>query len=142
VAEEIRLARPDDVQPVRELWGGARSEHATTEDTAERVAVAVDAGALLVAVVDGEVVGALVAGFDGWRGNVYRLAVAPEFRRRGLGLRLVAAGEARLRELGAPRVTALVAFDDAIARGFWEAAGYAADPVMGRMVRDLASVLG
>jgi hypothetical protein len=34
-------------------------------------------------------------------------------------------------------VTALVAFDDLAARGFWEAAGYAADPVMGRMVRDL-----
>ena len=137
MAEEIRLARPGDVEAVRGLWGGARSSHATTEDTAERVAVAVEAGALLVAAVDGEVVGALVAGFDGWRGNMYRLAVAPPFRRRGLGLRLVAAGEARLRELGAPRVTALVAFDDAAARGFWEAAGYAADPVMGRMVRDL-----
>jgi ribosomal protein S18 acetylase RimI-like enzyme len=137
VAEEIRLARPDDVEAVRKLWGGARSSHAITEDTAERVAVAVETGAVLVAVVDGEVVGALVAGFDGWRGNMYRLAVAREFRRRGLGLRLVAAGEARLHELGAPRVTALVAFDDLAARGFWEAAGYAADPVMGRMVRDL-----
>ena len=137
MAETIRLARPDDVQAVRELWGGARSSHATTQDTAGRVTVAVDAGAVLVAVVDDEVVGALVAGFDGWRGNMYRLAVAPEFRRQGLGLRLVAAGEARLRELGAPRVTALVAFDDASARGFWKAVGYAADPVMGRMVRDL-----
>ena len=94
-----------------------------TEDTAERVGVAVAAGALLVAAVDGAVVGALVAGFDGWRGNMYRLAVAPAFRRRGLGSRLVAAGEARLRELGAPRVTALVAFDDAGARGFWAAVG-------------------
>jgi len=137
VAESIRLARQDDVEAVRALWGGARSEHAITEDTAERIAVAVAAGALLVAVVDGDVVGALVAGFDGWRGNMYRLAVAPPFRRRGLGLRLVAAGHDRLRALGAPRVTALVAFDDAAARGFWEAAGYATDPVMGRMVRDL-----
>jgi ribosomal protein S18 acetylase RimI-like enzyme len=137
VAAEIRPARPDEVEAVRALWGGARSAHAVTEDTAERVGVAVAAGALLVAVVDGVVVGALVAGFDGWRGNMYRLAVAPAFRRRGLGRRLVSAGHERLRAAGAPRVTALVAFDDAGARGFWEAAGYAADPVMGRMVRDL-----
>jgi ribosomal protein S18 acetylase RimI-like enzyme len=137
VVEEIRLARPDDVEAVRELWGGARSEHALTEDTPERVAVAVAAGALLVAVVDGAVVGALVAGFDGWRGNMYRLSVAPPFRRRGIARRLVEAGHERLRALGAPRVTALVAFDDAAARGFWEAVGYAADPVMGRMVRNL-----
>ena len=135
--ETIRLAEPDDVAAVRELWGGSRSEHAVTEDTAERVGVAVAAGALLVAVVDGAVVGALVAGFDGWRGNMYRLAVADEWRRRGIGRRLVAAGHDRLRARGAPRVTALVAFDDAAARGFWEAVGYGADPVMGRMVRDL-----
>jgi ribosomal protein S18 acetylase RimI-like enzyme len=137
VAVEIRLARREDVEAVRALWGGSRSEHAITEDTAERVGVAVDAGSLLVAVVEGEVVGALVAGFDGWRGNMYRLAVAPSFRRRGIGGRLVSAGHEQLRERGAPRVTALVAFDDAGARGFWEAVGYAADPVMGRMVRDI-----
>jgi ribosomal protein S18 acetylase RimI-like enzyme len=137
VAETIRAARPDDVPAVRALWGGARSAHAVTEDTAERVGVAVAAGALLVAEVDGAVVAALVAGFDGWRGNMYRLSVAPPFRRRGIARRLVAAGHDRLRALGAPRVTALVAFDDADARGFWEAVGYAADPVMGRMVRDI-----
>jgi ribosomal protein S18 acetylase RimI-like enzyme len=137
VAEEIRLAGPGDVEAVRELWGGARSTHALTEDTPARVARAAEAGALLVAVVDGAVVGALVAGFDGWRGNMYRLAVTDEWRRRGIARRLVEAGHDRLRALGAPRVTALVAFDDAAARGFWEAVGYAADPVMGRMVRDL-----
>jgi hypothetical protein len=34
-------------------------------------------GALLVAEADGRVVGAIVAGWDGWRGNMYRLAVLP-----------------------------------------------------------------
>ncbi|HET8754775.1 MAG TPA: GNAT family N-acetyltransferase [Solirubrobacteraceae bacterium] len=134
---EIRPARREEIEAVRALWGGSRSAHAVTEDTAERVGVAVAAGALLVAVVGGAVVGALVAGFDGWRGNMYRLAVADRWRRRGIARRLVDAGHERLRAVGAPRVTALVAFDDEAARGFWEAAGYAADPVMGRMVRDL-----
>jgi ribosomal protein S18 acetylase RimI-like enzyme len=137
VAVEIRPARLDEVEAVRELWGGSRSAHAVTEDTPERVARAAEAGAVLVALADGAVVGALVAGFDGWRGNMYRLAVADAWRRRGIARRLVEAGHERLRAVGAPRVTALVAFDDSAARSFWEAAGYAADPVMGRMVRDL-----
>jgi ribosomal protein S18 acetylase RimI-like enzyme len=137
VAETIRPARPDEVDAVMALWGAARSAHAVTADTPERVGRVVEAGALLVAEVDGTVVGTLVAAFDGWRGNMYRLSVAPAFRRRGVARRLVAAGEARLRALGAPRVTALVAFDDAEARDFWRAVGYEVDAEIGRMVRTL-----
>jgi ribosomal protein S18 acetylase RimI-like enzyme len=136
-AETIRPAAAGDVEAVLALWDGARSAHAFTADTPEGVAGLVPAGALLVAETDGAIVGAVIAAFDGWRGNFYRLAVAPSYRRRGIGRRLVAAGEERLRALGAPRVTALVAFDDEAARGFWAAAGYGADPVMGRMVRTL-----
>jgi ribosomal protein S18 acetylase RimI-like enzyme len=133
----VRSARAEDLDAVLELWGGARSPHAVTEDTPERVAALLARDALLVAEVDGEIVGAVIAAFDGWRGNFYRLAVAPSCRRRGIGRRLVAAGEERLRALGAPRVTALVAFEDADARGFWAAVGYAADAEIGRMVRSL-----
>ena len=133
----VRSARQDDLDAVLALWGGARSAHAVTEDTPERVAALLEHDALLVAEVDGVVVGAVIAAFDGWRGNMYRLAVVPSRRRRGIARLLVEAGEARLRARGAPRVTALVAFDDAAARGFWEAVGYGADAEIGRMVRSL-----
>jgi ribosomal protein S18 acetylase RimI-like enzyme len=62
---------------------------------------AADPEALLVAEADGWAVGALVAGRDGWRGNLDRLAVRPEARRRGLEVALVRAGEERLRAKGA-----------------------------------------
>jgi ribosomal protein S18 acetylase RimI-like enzyme len=133
----VRGARHEDLDAVLALWGGARSAHAVTEDTPERVAALLDHKALLVAELDGEIVGAVIAAFDGWRGNFYRLAVRPDLRRRGIGARLVEAGEERLRAAGAPRVTALVAFDDEVARGFWEAVGYGADAEIGRMVRSL-----
>ena len=121
------------------IWDRCRSSHAVTPDSLERVArlVADDPEALLVAEHDGAVVGSVIGAWDGWRGNFYRLAVLPEHRRRGIGRRLVEAAEERLRGRGAPRITALVAFDDADATAFWEAAGYARDPVMGRMVRTL-----
>jgi ribosomal protein S18 acetylase RimI-like enzyme len=133
----IRAARPEDVGAVLALWGAARSAHAITADSPELVEGLIAAGALLVAEADGEVAGAVIAAFDGWRGNFYRLAVAPAHRRRGLGRALVAAGEERMRALGAPRVTALVAFDDEDAGGFWDAAGYPQDPDIGRRVRTL-----
>jgi ribosomal protein S18 acetylase RimI-like enzyme len=133
----VRAARQEDLDAVLELWGGARSAHAVTEDAPERVAGLIDSESLFVAEADGLIVGALIAAFDGWRGNMYRLAVRPEFRRRGIAARLVAAGEAGLRARGAPRITALVAFDDSAARGFWEAVGYAADAEIGRMVRSI-----
>jgi ribosomal protein S18 acetylase RimI-like enzyme len=133
----VRGARREDLDAVMALWGGARSAHAVTEDTPERAAALLAHDALLVAEVDGEIVGAVIAAFDGWRGNFYRLAVAPTVRRRGIGGALVAAGEERLRAAGAPRVTALVAFDDDVARGFWASVGYDADAEIGRMVRSL-----
>ena len=67
------------------------------------------------------IVGSVIGGWDGWRGNIYRLAVAPEARRHGAAAALVREVSARLaREKGARRITALVekAHPDAV--GFWE----------------------
>lgn len=123
-----------------DLWAQARSEHASTSDRTddvERVVGAESPAALLVAERDGEIVGALIAAWDGWRGNMYRLAVRDGNRRQGIGLALTRAGEAYLRRQGARRVTALVAFDDRDAGGFWEAAGYPQDEEIGRRVRNI-----
>jgi ribosomal protein S18 acetylase RimI-like enzyme len=135
----IREARPGDVPGVLALWDVARSDHARTADTADALErLLVDRpGALLVAVEDDRVLGALIATWDGWRGNMYRLAVRPTHRRRGIARELVREGEKRLRERGITRVTALVAREDAPATGLWEAAGYPYDAVIGRFVRDL-----
>jgi ribosomal protein S18 acetylase RimI-like enzyme len=122
-----------------DLWDQARSEHASTPDRLDDVErlVGDSTAALLVAERDGEIVGALIAGWDGWRGNMYRLAVRDDQRRQGIGLALTRAGEDYLRERGAGRVTALVAYDDEVAGGFWESAGYPLDREIGRRVRNL-----
>ncbi len=124
---------------VLELWRKARSEHASTPDRPEDLEGLVDdsPAALLVAERDGEIVGALIAAWDGWRGNMYRLAVRTGHRREGIGLALTRAGEDYLRQCGVRRVTALVAFDDEVAGGFWESAGYPQDREIGRRVRNL-----
>jgi ribosomal protein S18 acetylase RimI-like enzyme len=92
---------------------------------------------MLVAVADGSVVGTLIVGWDGWRGSMYRLAAAPEQRRRGIARRLVDAGHEHLAGLGARRVGALVGSEDSDAAAVWRAAGYELDAGVGRYVRDL-----
>jgi len=135
----IRAAGTEDVPTVLALWKVSRTTHATTPDTRESLErlLAHDPLALLVAEDGSGVVGTLIAAWDGWRGDMYRLAVRPEARRRGIALALVRAGEARLRECGAARVTALVGRGDEPAETLWRAAGYALDPAMERFVRNL-----
>jgi ribosomal protein S18 acetylase RimI-like enzyme len=135
----VRRGGRDDVNAVLELWASSRSTHASTPDRREDVERLVEESpaALLVAERSGLIVGAVIAGWDGWRGNIYRLAVDDRYRRKGIGLLLTRAGEDYLRGCGGHRITALVAYDDEAAGSFWDAAGYPQDPVIGRRVRNL-----
>ncbi len=135
----VRAARAHEAAAILELWEQARSEHATTPDRLQDVQrLLVDTpGSLLVAESDGTILGALIAAWDGWRGNMYRLSVRFEHRRRGIGRALVQAGEEHMRRQGACRITALVGYEDEVASAFWESAGYPQDREIGRRVRNL-----
>jgi ribosomal protein S18 acetylase RimI-like enzyme len=135
----VRRCRQPDLPAVLDLWAQARSQHASTPDRLDDVERLIDESpaALLVAERNGEIVGALIAAWDGWRGNMYRLAVRDGHRREGIGLALTRAGENYLRRCGGRRVTALVASDDVVAGGFWDAAGYPQDHEIGRRVHNL-----
>lgn len=133
------MGRVQDASAVLELWREARSAHASTADRIEDVQrlLSETPGSLIVADGGGTILGALIAAWDGWRGNMYRLAVLSKHRRRGIGMALVRAGEEHLRRQGACRVTVLVGYDDTTAAAFWATAGYPQDHEIGRRVRNL-----
>lgn len=130
----LRPAHADDAEAVLRLWSVARCPASRTLDDlgAIRRLIAHDRGALLVAQLGDRVVGTVIAGWDGWRGRLYRLAVLPEHRRRGIGRQLVVAGHERLRALGAARVEAAVADEQREGIAFWQALGYRRDPAIAR----------
>ena len=121
----IRSARVVDALPVLALWREADAEPSRTDDR-ESIAnlIGHNPEALVVAESDGRIVGSVVAAWDGWRGSIYRLAVAPGHRRMGLGRRLVSEAEQRLARAGAARCQAIVVESDAQATAFWRASGW------------------
>lgn len=131
----LREATTDDVDAVLALW----RDHAEPSHTDSAAAVAAllahDPGALLVAEDGGTILGTVIAGWDGWRGSVYRLVVTPAHRRRGLARLLVDAAERRLARHGATRLQAIVVETAPDAVAFWQALGWERQQARLRFVR-------
>ncbi|MFE9880608.1 GNAT family N-acetyltransferase [Streptomyces sp. NPDC005784] len=135
----IRAALPEDLDAVLAFWKVAAEGTSISDDRdgVERL-VARDPGALLLAERAGELVGTVIAGFDGWRCHLYRLAVHPGRRRLGIGSALLAAAEERFVRLGGRRGDAMVLERNETAHHAWRAAGYAPEERWRRWVKPLA----
>jgi ribosomal protein S18 acetylase RimI-like enzyme len=135
----LRTATLDDVQPVLDLWKVAAEDAHRPADSAPALhaLLARDPDALILAVEGDVIVGTVIAGWDGWRCHLYRLAVAPDRRRTGIGRMLVRAAEERFAAFGGTRVDAMVLDDNDLAHHAWRAAGYAAQPAWSRWVKPL-----
>jgi ribosomal protein S18 acetylase RimI-like enzyme len=134
----IRACRLEDTEAVLQLWRQANATPSVTDTAGDlRRAIGASPAHVLVAEVGGRVIGSIIGAFDGWRGNIHRLAVHPDFRRQGVARALVVEVEKRLAGEGAKRVTALVEKEHPRAMNFWEAVGYGVDERIVRRVRSL-----
>lgn len=134
----LRPAIATDVPAVLDFWRiGAEDAHRPA-DTAAAIEALLgrDPGALILAEAP-ELVGTVIAGWDGWRCHVYRLAVAPDRRGQGLGRLLIRAAEERFAAFGGTRVDAMVLDDNTLAHHAWRSAGYARQAEWSRWVRPL-----
>ncbi|MCL2490379.1 MAG: GNAT family acetyltransferase, partial [Propionibacteriaceae bacterium] len=78
----------------------------------------------LVALLDGHVVGVVMGGYDGHRGSISYLAVAPDRQGQGVGRALVERIEEMLSQRGCPKINLQVRIDNDQVNGFYEALGY------------------
>lgn len=131
-APALRPFRMEDLPAALALWS-ACGLHPSQSDTEAgfRLKLSRDPDLFLVAEApDGGLAGTILGSWDGRRGWINRLAVAPEWRGTGLAQRLMAEVEARLAARGCAKVNLLIEADNAGVQGFYARLGYTRDELI------------
>jgi len=81
----------------------------------------------LLALDDDRVIGSVMAGYDGHRGWLYRVAVAKSHRHQGVGAALIREAEKRLWALGCVKINLQVRGHNQAVAAFYESLGYAVE---------------
>ena len=127
----VRPFRPADQDAVIALWHTCRlvaPQNDPREDI--RCKMRFQPDLFMVAIWDGRIVGTVMAGYEGHRGWINYLAVAPEMRRRRIGQRLMSTAEAKLKALGCPKINLQVRRSNATVIAFYRAIGFTEDAVV------------
>lgn len=127
----LRPFRPEDQSEVIALWQRCdltRPWNDPVKDIARKLTVQPELFLVVVdAPPDGRIIASAMAGYDGHRGWINYLAVAPEHQRSGIGRMLMAEIERRLLALGCPKANLQIRSSNQAAVGFYEALGYTPD---------------
>lgn len=123
---EISEMRIEDYDEVLALWHSSEGVGLGESDTEEAIGrfLARNPGLSLVARKGRALAGAVLCGHDGRRGYVHHLAVAPPYRREGVGRALVEQCQRRLREAGIPKTHLNVYGANAVGLAFWRRTGW------------------
>lgn len=127
-----------DVPALAALWEACGLTRPWNDPTSDARLAIEGATSAILGLRDGDaLIASVMVGFDGHRGWVYYLAVAPDRRREGLGRQLMEAAEAWLRARGVPKLQLMVRSSNEEALGFYEALGLERQEVvtLGRFLR-------
>ena len=128
---EVRPYEEADQDAVVALWrecGLVAPQNDPVKDIQRKLHVRRDL--FLVGLLGARLVGTVMAGYEGHRGWVNYLAVAPDCRRRGFGRRLMEEAETILRAAGCPKINLQVRSSNSDVIGFYKSIGYTVDDVV------------
>jgi ribosomal protein S18 acetylase RimI-like enzyme len=127
----IRAFQPGDEDAVVSLWRRCdllRPWNDPHKDIQRKLRVQPEM--FLVGEIDGKIVAAVMAGYEGHRGWLSYLGVDPEAQRHGLGREIVAEAERLLRAAGCPKINLQVRTSNAGVIEFYKRIGYVMDDVV------------
>jgi ribosomal protein S18 acetylase RimI-like enzyme len=138
----IRRYQSEDELQVVDLWERCALVvpwNVPADDIARKLAFQPEL--FFVAECEGRVVGSVMAGYEGHRGWINYLAVAPELQRSGLGRELMDHAEARLLDAGCPKINLQVRGANRAVIDFYQRLGYRIDDTvsLGKRLDGLAS---
>lgn len=138
---EYAFSHPSKSQAseILEFWSVHAENHSRPEDSIELIHQLIDRDpeALILATSKGKIVGTVIAGWDGWRGSIYRIAVDKNLKRSGLGRKLMEHAEERLKNLGANRINAMVFEENVEAHPFYSRLGYSIQNDWRRWIKNI-----
>jgi ribosomal protein S18 acetylase RimI-like enzyme len=125
---QIREFKIDDYAQVLALWrtGGLVISRSDSQEGLRRQ-LERDADLFLVAQENNRIVGVIMGRWDGRRGWINHLAVAPDQQGKGLGSLLVNQVEDRLKAKGCEKINLLIEASNSSVPEFYERLGYARD---------------
>lgn len=77
-----------------------------------------------IAVVDGKIVGTVLAGHDGRRGFIHHMAVMPQYRRKGIAKSMATTAIEKLAEEGIVKTHIFTYCDNNAGQSFWSSLGF------------------
>lgn len=118
--------RETDYPKLIKLWEAAGNIEVRQTDTPEVLARFLyrNPTCSYAAYAGSRLIGAILAGHDGWRGHLYHMAVKPDYRERGIGTRLVNAAVSAIKSEDIQKIHCLVKRDNLIAQQFWDACSF------------------
>lgn len=122
----IRPMEVEDLPSLQALWASQPGIRLRGADSPEALAAFLQRhpGLSFVAEHEGRIVGGVIAGHDGRRGNLMHLVVAPDVRLRGIGRGLVDHSVLALAECGILKSHIYIRLDNTGAEAFWRACGW------------------
>ena len=126
---EIRTFHDSDTNSVVALWNVVFAYSAPHNEPVSVIQhkLAVQDGLFFVALADNVLIGTVVAGYDGHRGWIYSIAVAPETRRQDVGSALMKHAERELDNRGCRKVNLQLLASNAGTAEFYRTLGYAVE---------------
>ena len=128
---QIRPFQPPDTEAVIELWRACdllRPWNDPYQDIRRKLDEQPEL--FLVGEREGKIVAVLMVGYDGHRGWLNYLGVAPEHRRNGYGRKLVEAAEILLGDRGCPKINLQIRTSNLEVIEFYRRLGYVQDDVV------------
>ncbi len=124
---EICCMREEDYEQVRELWMSIKGfSIRSVDDSGEGVLKFLrrNPTTSVVAKADGRIVGSILCGHDGRRAGLYHVCVREEYRKHGIGKRMVEFCLQALREEGISKVSLVAFTSNDIGNAFWTNMGW------------------
>ena len=123
----IRYMKKEDYYEIYELWNSSKEIRINIQDdTYEKISKFIDynSNLCIVAIENSEIIGSVLAGYDGRRGHIYHTIVRSDYRSKGIGNKLIDKVLEEFKSKEVNEIDLLSVINNHEGNTFWEHKGF------------------